>query len=169
MAGWQADLVLHFLGFHDAAQLIQLAWLAVETSAILITKMMYFNPTNSIQLWGAEMIYCLRVHLCICVWVSVCILVQVQNCVYFLWPLFKTSYIRTEMWVNSQSKGVAQQHSTALKSKFGLSLDPVILIHTDKHKHTDEHMNTCVHDRLGCGDLKPACLWCLPVKSGCTT
>lgn len=66
MAGWQADLVLHFLGSYAAAQLIQLAWLSAETSAILITKMMYFNPTNSIQ---AVMIY---------------VFVRVQKYAYFL-------------------------------------------------------------------------------------
>lgn len=58
MAGWQTDLVLHFLGSTlPAAQFIQLAWLSVETSGILITKMMYFNPTNSIQRAKALMIY----------------------------------------------------------------------------------------------------------------
>lgn len=161
LTGWPCPALP---GIHDAARLIQLAWLAMETSAILITKLMYINPTNSIQLWRAEMIYCLCVCLCVCVWVSVCIPVQVQNSVQFLWQLFNNSYIIKVIWMNSHSKGVgssyAEQHTRrrkedAFKSKFGLSLDPMILIHTDGHNHIHNHMHTCFHDRLRRVDLEP--------------
>lgn len=58
-------------GIHTAARLIQLAWLATETSAILITKMMYFNPTNSIHWRKAAVIY-VCVCLCVCVCRNLC-------------------------------------------------------------------------------------------------
>lgn len=53
LAGWPC---LALPGILEAARLIHLAWLAAETSAILITKMMYFNPANSIQMWKAVII-----------------------------------------------------------------------------------------------------------------
>ena len=73
-------------GIHTAAQLIQLAWLSVETSGIVITKMMYFNPTNSIQRAKALMIY---VHVCVCA----CVCRNV--CIFFLAFIFLKSHIWT--------------------------------------------------------------------------
>lgn len=54
-------------GIRAEARLIQLAWLAVETSAILITKMMYFNPTSSVQRRIALDDLWVRVSACVCV------------------------------------------------------------------------------------------------------
>ncbi len=62
LAGWPCRALS---AIHTTARLIQLAWLAEETSAILITKMMYFNPTKSIQQWKAGAIYSLCVHMCV--------------------------------------------------------------------------------------------------------
>lgn len=82
-----------------------------ETSAILITEMMCFNPTNSIQMWKAVMIYCMCVPVLVYMYMGLCVhVVQLPNCLYFLWEIFHNCPIRTKIWVNSYSKDVGLSH-----------------------------------------------------------
>lgn len=108
LAGWPCAALP---GIHTAARLIQLARLAVETSAILITKMMYFNPTNSIQQWKAA-------KTDVYVFVHTCVFVRVQKkcvCIFSISEQ-KHGWIQ-RMWAwATQSRNSKED----LKAKFGL-------------------------------------------------
>lgn len=87
-------------GICAAAAVIPQAWRSVETSAILITKMIYFNPTNSIQVWRAQMIcsssrwvdvWCAQGQgLCVCVCVICWLFTNIFTSKKCFWNLKKS-------------------------------------------------------------------------------
>lgn len=120
LAGWPCPALPRI---HTASQLIQLAWLSEETSVILITKMMYFNPSCFIQLW--KQLWLMFVCLFMGLFVYVC-----KNNICICSGSYSTILNTTEIKVNSHSKDVGLSHwgqqdrtreEDVLKSKFGFN------------------------------------------------